>query len=238
MRHKYKGLKVHLWVPVPDVLPHAISPNRCLEPEGGLVFPLDDPTLVLLPKGGEKTAEASDADLLMRFGTILPPFFAISDLVAGRIAGINVGPMSLANSLTSTAPSSLLNFSTILCKPYLSTKIARFGCTSQTVLRIRNRLRRTTAFECDSLSMIRLKNRALAMPIVMFVERRVIFKSGSSRFSNELAFAETKQVRRASRDSGFINSSSIRAVSSCNLFRIRSTLTHWKGRMWRGTMIE
>ena len=49
------------------------------------------------------------------------------------------------------------------------------------------------------------------------VEIRQILSSGSRRFSNELAFADTKHLSNASRDSDLRSSSSILAVSSCNL---------------------
>ena len=63
--------------------------------------------------------------------------------------------------------------------------------------------------------MMRLKNADdLVMPIVMGVDKRVIFRKGSSRFSNELALAVTKQRSKASNDSGFVSSSSTLAVSS------------------------
>ena len=135
----------------------------------------------------------------------------------GFSAGTSAGNISLANLRTRTAPSSLLSFNTISWRLYRSTKMARFGCTSQTVRKIRSRLSRITALLRPSLSITRLKNCVLAIAIVMLDDIRQILRRGSSRFSNELAFAETKQLRRASIDLGFSNSSSTLAVSSCSL---------------------
>lgn len=167
-------------------------------------------------------ADVSDAVLLALFGAMMFPLFPPSLTIdfpdAGFKAGVSAGTISLANSLTSTAPSSLLSLLTISCKPYRSTKIARFGCTSHTVRRIRKRFSRTTALLCElSLSMIRLKNVAFAMPMVIAMEMRQILRKGSRRFSNEFALAETKHFKSISIEDGFISSSSTRAISSCNL---------------------
>lgn len=125
--------------------------------------------------------------------------------------------ISLASSLTSTAPSSLLSLATISYIPYLSTSTARLGWTSQTVLTILKRLSRTRALLCPSRSTTRLKNCALAIPMAMFVDIRQIFKKGSNSPSNELALAEMKHFSNASSVSGFKSWSSTLAVSSCSL---------------------
>jgi hypothetical protein len=82
---------------------------------------------------------------------------------AGLSAGVRVGRISLASSRTSTAPSSLLNWRTMSCNPYLSTSAPREGCASHTVRSRRSRLSRTTALGCAaaSLSMIRRTNAGL-----------------------------------------------------------------------------
>lgn len=204
---------------------HVMSPSRCLdECDRSIPSRIEAPTP---PPSGEPdeptNADVSEAVLRAFLGAMIELFLGVSDpfnpdlLGAGFSAGARAGNISLASSRTRTAPSSLLNLVTISCSPYLSTKIARFGWTSQTVLRIRNRLSRTTARLCDSLSMIRLKKDDLASPIVSGLEMRQILRSGSSRFSNELALAETKHLSSTSSDSGLSSWSSILAVSSCSL---------------------
>ena len=83
--------------------------------------------------------------------------------------------------------------------------------------------------------MIRLKKAEdFVMDIVTGVERRVILRNGSKRFSNEFALAVTKQFSRASIDCGSINSSSTRAVSSCSLFfpqRQTTNILHFENEM-------
>lgn len=135
----------------------------------------------------------------------------------GFRAGAKEGIISLANSRTNTAPSCLLNFSTISYIPYLSTSAARLGWTSHIVLRMRKSVSRTTALLWPNRSMMRLKNCALAIPIVMPLDRRQIFKKGSNRFSKELALAVTKHLRRDSSAFSLVSTSSTRAVSSCSL---------------------
>lgn len=67
--------------------------------------------------------------------------------------------------------------------------------------------------------MIRLKNGAdLAMARVRGVEMRVSLRKGSRRFSKELALEWMKQDVRASKEEERRSCSSIRAVSSCNLY--------------------
>lgn len=195
--------------PSPDC--HAMSPNRCRDDECDRSIPKRaiGPTPPNVAPAEAPNAEVSEAVLRAFLGAMIELFLGVSDPFnpdlprAGFSAGARAGNISLASSRTSTAPSSLLNLVTISCSPYLSTKIARFGCTSHTVLRIRNRFSRTTARLCESLSMMRLKKDDLASPIVIGLEIRQILRSGSSRFSNELAFAETKHLSRASSDSGF-----------------------------------
>ena len=224
---------------------------------GGLIFPAvpnlvndmspADPLLLLtLPSG--VAGLASEAARLNRLGAIAKLLLdcekerstdpAPDDLLlmptpaTGFNAGFKAGTISLANSRTSTAPSPppLLNFSTTPNSPYLSTSIARFGCTSQTPLKIRSKLSRTTALLfCPSRSIIRLKNAEdLVIAIVTGVDNRVIFKNGSSRFSNELALAATKHLRRASIAPGFNSSSSTRAVSSWSHESTDSKALTWK----------
>ena len=211
-------------LPPPDC--HAMSPSRCRDDEcerstpNRVPPPTPDPSVM---PDEPSNADVSDAVLRAFLGAMIELCLGVScplnpDLLgAGFSAGARAGRISLANSRTSTAPSSLLNLLTISCNPYRSTKIARFGCTSQTVFRIRNRLSRTTARLCDSRSMMRLKKDALASPMVSAFEIRQILRSGSSRFSNELALAETKHLSSASSDSDLTSRSSILAVSSCNL---------------------
>lgn len=57
----------------------------------------------------------------------------------------------------------------------------------------------------------------LLMAIAIGVDMRNIFRNGSSRFSNEFVFADTKQLSIAVVDSDVTSSSSTRAVSSCSL---------------------
>lgn len=175
-------------------------------------------------------ADASDAVLLIFFGASAdPPFLpGVSEpllfvfAAAGLRPGFNVGIISFASSRTRTAPSPppRLKRSTTPNKPYFSTSIARLGCTSHTVLRILNRLRRTTALLLwPRRSIIRLKNADdFAMLMATGADRRVILRKGSRRFSKELAFAVTKHRSSASMDSGFVSSSSTLEVSSCNLY--------------------
>lgn len=189
-----------------------MSPSRCRDDEcersipNRVVAPIPGPTGV---PDELRNADVSEAVLRALLGAMIELFLGVSgplnpDLLrAGFSAGARAGSISLASSRTSTAPSSLLNLFTISCNPYLSTKIARLGCTSQTVLRIRNRLSRTTARLCDSRSIMRLKKDALARPMVSGFEIRQILRSGSSRFSNEFALAETKHLSSASTDSDF-----------------------------------
>lgn len=185
-----------------------MSPSRCRDECDRSI-----PNRVVAPTPPDEpsNADVSDAVLRALLGAMIELFFGVSgpfnpDLPGtGFSAGARAGSISLASSRTSTAPSSLLDLVTISCSPYLSTKIARFGCTSHTVLRIRNRFSRTTARLCESLSMMRLKKDDLASPMVTGLEIRQILRSGSSRFSNELALAETKHLSRASRDSGLMS---------------------------------
>jgi hypothetical protein len=187
----------------------------------------------MLPAASRRlAADVSDAALLDFFGArASPPFLAVGDselspllfnlFIAGFSPGFSVGTISLANSLTRTAPSPPLRLSrsTTPSNPYRSTSIARFGCTSHTVLSTLSKLSRTTALLlCPRRSMIRLKNAEdFVMQIVTGGDRRVILRKGSSKFSKELAFAVTKQRKRESMDSGFLSWSSTRAVSSCSL---------------------
>lgn len=183
-----------------------MSPSRCRDDECDRSIP-NRVVAPIPPSGLEPTnADVSEAVRRAFLGAIIELFLGVSGfnpnlLGAGFSAGARAGSISLASSRTRTAPSSLLNLVTISCSPYLSTKIARFGCTSQTVLRIRNRFSRTTARLCDSRSMMRLKNDDFASPMVSGFEIRHILRSGSSRFSNELALAETKHLSSASSDS-------------------------------------
>jgi len=151
---------------------------------------------------------------------------------AGFNAGLSVGTISRANSRTRTAPSppSVLSFSTTPSNPYFWTSIARLGCTSHTVRRIRRRLSRTTdLLFCPRRSIIRLKNADdFVRPIVTGVDSRIILSNGSSRFSKELALHETKHLRSESMDSCLTSSSSTRAVSSCRQERIDSRALTWK----------
>ena len=188
---------------------HVISPSRCRDDERDRSIPNRVVEPIPGPSGvPEKPSNADVSDAVLRafLGAIIELFLGVSgfnpDLPgAGLSAGARAGSISRASSRTSTAPSSLLNLLTISCSPYLSTKIARFGCTSQTLLRMRKRFSRTTARLCESRSMIRLKNAAFARPIVSGLETRQILRSGSSKFSNELALAETKHLSNASSDS-------------------------------------
>lgn len=202
------------------------APSRAVEPPLPPLPPPPFPVpLSVLPELTLRSgvADASDAVLLIRFGARAffpgvsePPLFVFP--TAGFKPGLSVGTISLASSLTRTAPSPppRLNRSTTPNNPYRSTNIARLGCTSQTVLRTRSKLRRTTALLlCPSRSMMRLKNAEdFVMLMVTGADRRVIFKNGSSKFSNEFAFAVTKQRSNASTDAGFVSSSSTLAVSS------------------------
>lgn len=220
-------------LPVPLLVCHGISPNFCRE---GFVLPAAANLAVELPPtlpmaGG--IAEASEADrLIILFGAIkdtptlgesepLDPPLPFPLAAAGFRPGFKEGTISLASSLTSTAPSPppWLRLSTTPSSPYFSTSMARFGCTSHTVLRIRSRLSRTTALLlCASRSIIRLKKAEdFVIAIVTGVDRRVILRKGSSRFSKEFALAATKHCSKALIDSGFTSSSSTREVSSCNL---------------------
>ena len=224
---------------------------------GSLIFPpgvlnlADDaspasPLLTLtLPSG--IAGLASEAARLNRLGAIakllldceeerstdpVPDLLLMPTPTAGFNAGFRAGTISLANSRTRTAPSPppLLNFSTTPNSPYRSTSMARFGCTSQTPLKIRSKLSRTTALLfCPRRSMIRLKNADdLVIAIVTGVDNRVIFRNGSSRFSNELALAVTKHVRSASMASDFSSSSSTLAVSSWSHDSTDSKALTWK----------
>ena len=226
---------------------------------GGLIFPavpnlVNDvspasPLLTLtLPDPIGVAGLASEAARLNRLGAIakllldcekerstdpLPDDLLLMPIPAtGFNAGFKAGTISLANSRTSTAPSPppLLNFSTTPNSPYRSTSIARFGCTSQTPLKMRSKLSRTTALLfCPSRSIIRLKNADdLVIAIVTGVDNRVIFKNGSSKFSNELALAVTKHLRSASMASVFNSSSSTRAVSSWSQDSTDSKALTWK----------
>lgn len=206
-----------------------MSPKRCLDVftrpasptslDAGAIPPFVRPPPS--PRTSPKVDDdVSDAALRIFLGaTTFAGVPACPSLDFSFRAGARAGTISLANSLTSTAPSSLLSRSTISYSPYRSTRIARFGCTSHTVRRIRRRLSRKTALLwCGpSLSMIRLKKADLASPMVMVFEIRQILSNGSRRFSNELALAETKHFRSASMDLGFVSSSSTRAVSSSSL---------------------
>jgi len=230
---KYKGdpevIKCN-YRPLPGC--HEMSPNFVLEGFVSLPVSLPCSRGVEPSAGAMLIADVSDAVRLARFGAMLllfgvsVPFKA--DLLEGFKAGASAGRISLANSRTRTAPSSLLSFATISCSPYLSTKIARLGWTSHTVRKMRKRLSRTTALLCANLSMTRLKNWDLAVPIVMRVDIRQILRKGSRRFSNELALADTKHLRSASSASGFMSSSSNRAVSSWSQDRIASRALTWK----------
>ena len=63
---------------------------------------------------------------------------------------------------------------------------------------------------------MRLKNEEdLVRPRVMGVERRVILRKRSTRFSKELALALTKHLRRALMDSVLNSLSSTWAVGAC-----------------------
>ena len=88
-------------------------------------------------------------------------------LEEGLRAGASVGRISLAISRTRTAWSSLLRLETRSYMPKRSTSMMRFGCTSQTVRRIRKRLRRTSGLLWSNFSMIRLKNWDLAIPMAI-----------------------------------------------------------------------
>lgn len=185
---------------------------------------------VLLPFP-ELRIEASDAVLLLfNFGAIifvpgvalepvLAESFGPSPLIFTLIAGSRAGRISLANSLTSTAPSSSLNLLTTSLNPYLSTKPARPGCASQAAFRSLKRFNRTTARPCVfRRAMTRWKNWAReARPIVIREEMRNILSRGSRRFSKECDLALTKHLSSDSSAEGTISSSSILDVSSCSL---------------------
>lgn len=217
-------------------LPQVISPSLCL----GIALDLVPPLWVLEVAGpplwvlgvfilpiirGEDSAcneEVSDAVRRGRRRGVTPSFGANSPFrparfKAGFKAGASDGAISRANSLTSTAPSCWLSFSTISYIPYFSTNAERLGWTSQIAFRSRKRFNRTTALLWLSRSIIRWKNWDFAIPSVIGLDKRQIFRKGSSKFSNEFAFAWTKHLTRESKEVSLQRTSSTRAVSSCNL---------------------
>ena len=129
-----------------------ISPNFCLA--GRNPFPpfcsRDVVRLLLFILASIAYAVVSEAVLrILRRGATVTlgvpstclPFVRMTGFSAGAIEGM----MSLANSLTSTAPSCLLSFSTISYIPYFSTNAVRFGWTSQIAFNNLSNVNRTTA---------------------------------------------------------------------------------------------
>lgn len=99
---------------------HEISPNFVLA--GFISPPVSRPcSRGVEPSGGAAIADVSDAVRLGLFGAMLlllgvsAPFR--TDLLKGFKAGASAGRISLANSRTRTAPSSLLSFATISWSP-------------------------------------------------------------------------------------------------------------------------
>ena len=187
-----------------------------------LVLPLREAFGVDAVVEEEIPREKDASDVVLRTRRRFAATLGVNGSAGVRPVDVNppfkAGIISLASSLTSTAGSRLLSFSTTVTRLNLSTTVARSGCTSQITRSILSRLNLTTAFpDCPSLSTIRAKNSGLDSETATVLDVRRILRKGSSRLSKEFVLAATKHFKRRARHSGLVTLSSTRAVSSCNL---------------------